>query len=31
MGGLQRMSLNRDSVPGGRTAAANRAQRQDGS
>ena len=31
MGGLQRMSLNRDSVPGGLTAAANRAQRQDGS
>jgi len=31
MGGLQRMSLNRDSVLGGRTAAANRAQRQDGS
>ena len=31
MGGLQRMSLNRDSVPGGRTVAANRAQRQDGS
>jgi predicted CoA-binding protein len=31
MGGLQRMSLNRDSVPGVLTAAANRAQRQDGS
>jgi len=29
--GLQRMSLNRTSAPGGVTAAANRAQRQDGS
>ena len=31
IGGLQRMSLNRDSAPGGATAAADRAQRQDGS
>jgi hypothetical protein len=29
--GLQRMSLNRTSAPGGATAAANRASRQDGS
>jgi uncharacterized protein len=29
--GLQRMSLNRTSAPGGVTAAANRASRQDGS
>jgi uncharacterized protein len=29
--GLQRMSLNRTSAPGGTTAAANRASRQDGS
>jgi uncharacterized protein len=31
IGGLQRMSLNRNSGPGGATAAADRAQRQDGS
>jgi uncharacterized protein len=31
IGGLQRMSLNRNSAPGGATAAADRAQRQDGS
>ena len=31
IGGLQRMSLNRNSAPGGVTAAADRAQRQDGS
>jgi hypothetical protein len=31
IGGLQRMSLNRTSAPGGATAAANRAQRHDGS
>jgi predicted CoA-binding protein len=31
IGGLQRMSLNRISAPGGATAAANRAQRHDGS
>jgi uncharacterized protein len=30
IGGLQRMSLNRNSAPGGATAAADRAQRQDG-
>jgi uncharacterized protein len=30
LGGLQRMSLNRNSAPGGATAAADRAQRQDG-
>jgi hypothetical protein len=30
-GGLQRMSLNRSTAPGGVTAAADRAQRQDGS
>jgi uncharacterized protein len=29
MGGLQRMSLNRNSAPGGATAAADRVQRQD--
>jgi hypothetical protein len=29
LGGLQRMSLNRTSAPGGVTAAADRAQRQD--
>jgi len=29
-GGLQRMSLNRSTAPGGVTAAADRAQRQDG-
>ena len=29
LGGLQRMSLNRTSAPGGATAAADRAQRQD--
>jgi uncharacterized protein len=29
MGGLQRMSLNRNSAPGGATAAADRAQRPD--
>src|SRR5499433_1325358 len=31
IGGLQRMSLNRSSAPGGATAAADRAQRQDDS
>jgi uncharacterized protein len=31
IGGLQRMSLNRNSAPGGATAASDRAQRQDGS
>jgi uncharacterized protein len=31
IGGLQRMSLNRTSAPGGATAAADRVQRQDGS
>jgi predicted CoA-binding protein len=31
IGGLQRMSLNRTSAAGGTTAAADRAQRQDGS
>jgi len=31
IGGLQRMSLNRNSAPGGATAAADRVQRQDGS
>jgi len=31
IGGLQRMSLNRTSAPGGPTAAADRVQRQDGS
>jgi uncharacterized protein len=31
IGGLQRMSLNRTSAPGGATTAANRASRQDGS
>jgi uncharacterized protein len=31
IGGLQRMSLNRNSAPGGATTAADRAQRQDGS
>jgi predicted CoA-binding protein len=31
IGGLQRMSLNRTSAAGGATAAADRAQRQDGS
>jgi uncharacterized protein len=29
LGGLQRMSLNRDSAPGGATAAADRVQRQE--
>jgi hypothetical protein len=29
MGGLQRMSLNRSSAPGGATAAADRVQRQE--
>jgi len=31
IGGLQRMSLNRTSAPGGTTAAADRVQREDGS
>jgi hypothetical protein len=31
IGGLQRMSLNRSSAPGGATAAADRVQRQDDS
>jgi hypothetical protein len=30
IGGLQRMSLNRSSAPGGATTAADRVQRQDG-